>query len=99
MSYVATHDIDDRPVNDQKTGKRLFPHLVKVGRHTEHDAMTKHQLFERVPISMARDKKVSPFVRSRLVAVEVLRIKNKRGGNSRVLALRHQRKGVSLYAV
>ena len=48
------------------------------------DAMTRHQLFERVPIAMARGKKVrcqwldemkeganGPFVRSRLVAMEV----------------------------
>ena len=67
-----------------KTGERLSPHLVKVGRQTEHDAMTRHQLFERVPISMARGKKVrcqwldvmkegvnGPFVRSRLLAMEV----------------------------
>ena len=48
VSYVATHEIDDRPVCDHKTGERLSPHLVKVGRQTEHDAMTRHQLFERV---------------------------------------------------
>ena len=58
VSYVATHEIDDRPVYDHKTGERLSPHLVKVGRQTEHDAMTRHQLFERVPIAMARGKKV-----------------------------------------
>ena len=76
--------IDDRPVYDHKTGERLSPHLVKVGRQTEHDAMTRHQLFERVPIAMARGKKVrcqwldemkeganGPFMRSRLVAMEV----------------------------
>ena len=57
---------------------------MKVGRQTEHEAMTRHQLFERVPIAMARGKKVrcqwldemkegahGPFVRSRLVAMEV----------------------------
>ena len=84
MNYVATHEIDDRPVYDHKTGERLSPHLVKVGRQTEHDAMTRHQLFKRVPIAMARGKKVrcqwldemkeaanGPFVRSRLVAMEV----------------------------
>ena len=84
VSYVATHEIDDRPVYDHKTGERLSPHLVKVGRQTEHDAMIRHQLFERVPIAMARGKKVGcrwldetkegatgPFVRSRLVAMEV----------------------------
>ena len=32
VSYVATHEIDDRPVYDQKTGKRLSPHLAKVGK-------------------------------------------------------------------
>ena len=47
-----------RPVYDHKTGERLSPHLVKVGRQTEHDAMTRHQLFERVPIALARGKKV-----------------------------------------
>ena len=31
VSYVATHEIDDRPVYDHKTGERLSPHLVKVG--------------------------------------------------------------------
>ena len=84
VSYVATHEIDERPVYDHKTGARLSPHSVKVGRQTEHDAMTRHQLFERVPIAMARGKKVrcqwldemkeganGPFVRSRLVAMEV----------------------------
>ena len=48
--------------------------------------MTRHQLFERVPIAMARGKKVrcqwldemkeganGPFVHSRLVAMEVAR--------------------------
>ena len=29
VSYVATHEIDDRPVYDHKTGERLSPHLVK----------------------------------------------------------------------
>ena len=85
VSYVATDEIDDRPVYDHKTGERLSPHLVKVGRQTEHDAMTRHQLFERVPIAMARGKNVrcqwldemkeganGPFVRSRLVAMEVV---------------------------
>ena len=77
VSYVATHEIDDRPVHDHKTGEWLSPHLV-------NEAMIRHQLFERVPIAMARGKKVScqwldemkkgatgPFVRSRLVAMEV----------------------------
>ena len=45
VNYVATHEIDDRPVYDHKTNERLSPHLVKVGRQTEHDAMTRHQLF------------------------------------------------------
>ena len=58
VSYVATHEKDDRPVYDHKTGERLSPHLVKVGSQTEHDAMIRHQLFERVPIAMARGKKV-----------------------------------------
>ena len=42
VSYVATHEINDRPVYDHKTGERLPPHLVKVGRQTEHNAMTRH---------------------------------------------------------
>ena len=54
VKYVATHEIDERPVYDHKTGERLSRHLVKVGRQTEHDAMIRHQLFERVPIAMAR---------------------------------------------
>ena len=40
VSYVATHEIDEKPVYDHKTGERLSPHSVKVGRQTEHDAMT-----------------------------------------------------------
>ena len=84
VNYVATHEIDHRPVYDHRTGERLPPHLVKVGRQTEHDAMSSHQLFERVPITKARGKKVrcqwldemkegvkGSFVRSRLVAMEV----------------------------
>ena len=58
MSYVATHEMDDRPVYDRKTGERLSPHWVKVGRQTEHDAMTRHQLFEGVLIAMDGGKKV-----------------------------------------
>ena len=74
--------VDEISIN--KTGERLPPHLVKVGRQTEHDAMIRHQLFERVPITKARGKKVrcqwldemkegvkGSFVRSRLVAMEV----------------------------
>ena len=85
VSYVATHEIDDRPVHDHETSERLSPHLVKVGRQTEHEAMIRHQLFERVPIAMARVERVrcerldemikegtnGPFVRSRIVAMEV----------------------------
>ena len=83
MNYVATHEIDHRPVYDHKTGERLPPHL-KVGRQPEHDARIRHQLFGRVPITKARGKKVrcqwlnemkegvkGSFVRSRLVAIEV----------------------------
>ena len=44
--------------HNHKTDERLSPHLVKVGKQTEHEAMTRHQLFERVPIAMARGKKV-----------------------------------------
>ena len=58
VSYIATHETDDRPVHDHKTGERLSPHVVKVGRQTGHDAMTRHQLFERAPIAMARGHKV-----------------------------------------
>ena len=56
VSYVATHD--ERPVQDHKTGERLAPHVVKVGRRTECEAMIRHQLFERVPIALARGKTV-----------------------------------------
>ena len=58
VSYVCTHEVDYRPVYDHKTGERLSPHLVKVGRRNEHEATTRHQLFELVPIAMARGKKV-----------------------------------------
>ena len=34
VNYVATHEIDDRPVYDHKTVERLSPHFVKVGRRT-----------------------------------------------------------------
>ena len=84
VSYVATHEMNDRTVCDHKTGERLSPHLVKVGRQTGHDALTRHQLFERLPIAMDRGEKVrcqwldemkeganGPFVRSRLVAMKV----------------------------
>ena len=86
VSYVATHEIDERPVYDHKTGERLARHLVKIGRRTECEAMVRHQLFERVLIPLARDKKErchwldemkqgpdGPFVRGRLVAMEVAR--------------------------
>ena len=72
-SYVATHEI-----------RQTSLCLVKVGRPIEHDATTRHQLVERVPIATARGRKVrcqwlgemkeaanGPFVRSRLGAMEV----------------------------
>ena len=34
VSYVATHEIDERPVSDHKTSERLSPHLVKVSEKT-----------------------------------------------------------------
>ena len=58
VSYVATHEMNDRPVHDHKTGELLAPHLVKVSRQAECEAMIRHQLFERVPIALARGKKV-----------------------------------------
>ena len=58
VSHVATHEIDDRPVYDHKIGERLSPHLVKVGRQTEHEALNRRQLFEPVPIARARGKKI-----------------------------------------
>ena len=83
VSFVATHEIDDRPVYDHKTGERLARHLVKIGRRTECEAMVRHQLFERALIPLARGKKErchwldenkqgpdGPFVRSRLVSME-----------------------------
>ena len=86
VSYVATHEIDERPVYDHKTGERLAPHMVNVDGRTECEAMIRHQLFERVLIALARGKKVrcqwldemkegadGPLVRSRLVAMEVAR--------------------------
>ena len=81
VSYVATHEIDDRPVHDHKTGEQSSPHLVKAGRQPEHEAMTRHRLFGCVLIARARGKKVrcqwldemkdganGPFVHSRLAA-------------------------------
>ena len=58
VSYVATHEIDHIIVYDPRTGERLSPQMVKVSRQTEHEAMTRHQMFERVPIGKARGKKV-----------------------------------------
>ena len=40
VDYVVIHEIDYKPVYDHRTGERLPPHLVKVGRQTEHEAMT-----------------------------------------------------------
>ena len=75
--------VDEIPVS--YVAERLAPHLVKVGRRTECEAMIRHQLFERVPIALARGKKIrcqwldemkegadGSFVRSRLVATEVV---------------------------
>ena len=83
VNYVATHEIDDKPVCDHKTGERLSPFLVKIGRRTECEATVRHQVFERVLIPLARGKKVrcqwldemkqgpdGPFVCSRLVAMK-----------------------------
>ena len=53
LIYVATHEIDEKPVYDHKTCERLAPNLVKLGRRTECEAMIRHQLFERVPIALA----------------------------------------------
>ena len=58
MSYVATRENDERPVYDHKTGERLAPQLVKIGRETECHAVVRHHLFERVLIPLARGKKV-----------------------------------------
>ena len=58
MRYVATHEIDEKPVYDHRTGELLVPHLLKVGGLTECEAMIRHQLIERVPIVLARGKKV-----------------------------------------
>ena len=46
LSYVATHQVDERPVYDRKTGERLALHLVKVARRTECEEIVRHQLFE-----------------------------------------------------
>ena len=79
VSYVATHEIDERLVYDHKTGERLAPHLVNIGVRTECEAMVRHQFIERVLIPLARGKKVrcqwleemkqgpdGPILRSRL---------------------------------
>ena len=67
-----------------RRGELLAPHVVKVGRQMECEAVIRHQLFERVPIALAGGKKVrcqwldemkegadGPFVRSTFVAMEV----------------------------
>ena len=58
VSCVAKHEIDERPAHDHKTGERLTPHLVNVGRRTQCEAMARHQLFERALIRLPRGKKV-----------------------------------------
>ena len=62
-SCVATHEIDNRPVHDRKTGERLSPHMVKVGRQTEHEAMTRHRLFERARWLEVRRSDVNGLMR------------------------------------
>ena len=42
--------VDEIPVS--YVAERLAPHLVKVGRRTECEAMIRRQLFERVPIAL-----------------------------------------------
>ena len=56
VSCVAKHEIDDRPPHDHKTGERLGPHLVSIGRRTQCEAMARYQLFERALIRLARGK-------------------------------------------
>ena len=56
VSYVAKHEIDDRPAHDHNTGERLGPHLVNIGRRTQCEAMARYQLFERALIRLARGK-------------------------------------------
>ena len=48
VSHVASHEIDERPVYDHKTGERLAPHLVKVGRRTECETSTVRTCADRV---------------------------------------------------
>ena len=55
---LRCHTRDRRQTMTPRQSERYSPHLVKVGRQTEQDAMTRHELFERVPIAMARGKKV-----------------------------------------
>ena len=50
VGYVATHELDERLVHDHKTGERVAPHVVKIGRRAE----CRHQLFERMLIPLAR---------------------------------------------
>ena len=57
VGYVATHELDERLVHDHKTGERVAPHVVKIGRRTECEAMVRHQLFERVLIPLARERR------------------------------------------
>ena len=92
VSYVATHELDDRPVYDHKTGELLSPHLVKVGRQTEPDAMTRHQLFDRlVAMEEAHGVRFDTFAGTalhkciKIIISRAASIKNTR--YSRVLAL------------
>ena len=84
VNYVATHEIDERPVHELKKGGWLSPHLVNVGRQTKCGVLIRHQLFERVPIAWAQSRKVGcywlyevkegsdgPFVRSKPMVMEL----------------------------
>ena len=76
---------DERPVYYHKTGERLAPHSVKAGRESKGEAMIRHQLIVRTCADRAGSRQAGqmsmggrveeesrPFMRSRLVSMEVV---------------------------
>ena len=84
VNYVATADLNNKPVFDAYTGERLDPDMVRAGRDRERRNATEHGLYHRVRKCDAKGVKVrcmwidstkhdsqgKPFVRSRLVAMQ-----------------------------
>ena len=84
VNYVATADLDWKPVYDAYSGELLDPAMVRAGRDRERRNATEHGLYHRVRKADARGVKVrcmwidsvkhdsqgKVFVRSRLVAMQ-----------------------------